>query len=189
MATELKKVLPDAVFVLGGSDAHKELRDINPTFNYIVRGEGEGIILNILDNVENNNELNEFEEDWVKNNCACPVVEETNTSDIYPVDQNVVSKEIPGYFYYDGTSPAQLLIPTPDPVLGLNQKIDWVDHSSNGNVLYNPNTNKVSYDNKSYYNYKNTTDPTIGLKKQLNNFNSSAKDKSLVGDKTYSTNF
>ena len=52
MATELKKVLPDAVFVLGGSDAHKELRDINPAFNYIVRGEGEGIILNILDNVE-----------------------------------------------------------------------------------------------------------------------------------------
>ena len=52
MATELKKVLPNAVFVLGGSDAHKELRNINPTFNYIVRGEGEGIILNILDNVE-----------------------------------------------------------------------------------------------------------------------------------------
>jgi hypothetical protein len=52
MASQLKKVLPDAVFVLGGSDAHKELRDINPAFNYIVRGEGEGIILNILDNVE-----------------------------------------------------------------------------------------------------------------------------------------
>ena len=52
MASALKKVLPNAVFVLGGSDAHKELRDINPTFNYIVRGEGEGIILNILDNVE-----------------------------------------------------------------------------------------------------------------------------------------
>ncbi len=52
MASELKKVLPDAVFVLGGSDAHKELRDINPAFDYIVRGEGEGIILNILDNVE-----------------------------------------------------------------------------------------------------------------------------------------
>lgn len=52
MASELKKVLPNSVFVLGGSDAHKELRDINPAFDYIVRGEGEGIILNILDNVE-----------------------------------------------------------------------------------------------------------------------------------------
>ena len=52
MAGELKKVLPNSVFVLGGSDAHKELRDINPAFDYIVRGEGEGIILNILDNVE-----------------------------------------------------------------------------------------------------------------------------------------
>jgi anaerobic magnesium-protoporphyrin IX monomethyl ester cyclase len=52
MASALKKVLPNAVFVLGGSDAHKELRDINPAFNYIVRGEGEGIILDILDNVE-----------------------------------------------------------------------------------------------------------------------------------------
>jgi len=134
-----------------------------------------------------NNELNEVEDNWVKNNCACPVSEEEDKNK--PVDQNVVSKEIPGYFYYDGTAPAQLLIPTPDPVLGLNQKIDWVDYSSNGNILYNPNTNKVSYDNKSYYNYKNTTDPTIALKKQLSSFNENAKDKSLVDNKTYSTNF
>ena len=138
-----------------------------------------------------NNELDELEDNWVKNNCACPVVvdEERDAPDIYPVDQNVISKEIPGYFYYDGTAPAQLLIPTPDPVLGLNQKIDWVDYSSNGNMIYNPNINKVSYDNKSYYNYKNTTDPTIALRKQLNNFNSNAKGKSLVDSETYSTNF
>jgi|688.fasta_scaffold07487_15 hypothetical protein len=52
MATELKKVLPNSVFVLGGSDAHKELRNINPAFDYIVRGEGEAILLEILDEVE-----------------------------------------------------------------------------------------------------------------------------------------
>ena len=61
MATELKKVLPDAVFVLGGSDAHKQERGINPAFNYIVRGEGEDIILNILDNVENNIRFDELQ--------------------------------------------------------------------------------------------------------------------------------
>ena len=136
------------------------------------------------------NELDEMEETWKKNHCLCPVVEEEiNKPDIYAVDQNVFSKEIPGYFYYDGTAPAQLLIPTPDPKLGLNQKIDWVDYSSNGNMLYNPNTDKISYDNKSYYNYKNNTDPTIALRKQLNNFNAHAKGKSLVDSETYSTNF
>lgn len=52
MASELKKRLPNAKFVLGGSDAHKELRGINPAFDYIVRGEGEAILLEILDEVE-----------------------------------------------------------------------------------------------------------------------------------------
>ena len=134
--------------------------------------------------------LDEREETWMKNNCACPVVEEETVQvDIYAIDQNVTSKEIPGYFYHDGTAPAQLLVPTPDPALGLNQKIDWVDYSSNGNMLYNPNTNQTSYDNKSYYNYKNTTDPTIALQKQLNDFNENAKGTSLVDSETYSTNF
>ena len=52
MASRLKEVLPDAIFLLGGSDAHKELRGINPVFNYIVRGEGEKILLDILNEVE-----------------------------------------------------------------------------------------------------------------------------------------
>jgi hypothetical protein len=141
------------------------------------------------------NEINETKQAWIKNHCSCPITEEeTNeeeeeVTDIYAIDQNVVSKEIPGYFYYDGTAPAQLLVPTPDPILGLNEKIDWVDYSSNGNTLYNPNTDKVSYDNKFFYNYKNTTDPIIALKKRINNFNDTAESKSLVNNKTYSTNF
>ena len=136
------------------------------------------------------NKLDEMENTWVQNHCTCPVEEETTTTpNIYATDQNVISKEIPGYFYHDGTAPAQLLVPTPDPALGLNQKIDWVDYSSNGNMLYNPNTDQVTYDNKYYYNYKNNTDPTIALKKQLNNFNATAKGTSLVDSETYSTNF
>lgn len=135
--------------------------------------------------------INDLEEKWIKNNCSCSgvVEEEPDTSNIYAIDANVISKEIPGYFYYDGTAPPQLLVPTPDPALGLNEKIDWVDYSSNGNVLYNPSINELSYDNKSYYNYKNTTDPTIALRKQLNEFNENGKDTSLVDNKTYSANF
>ena len=54
MASELHKRLPNAKYVLGGSDAHKELRGLNPVFNYLVRGEGEAILLEILDEVERN---------------------------------------------------------------------------------------------------------------------------------------
>ena len=52
MATTLHERLPNAKFVLGGSDAHKELRGLNPVFDYVVRGEGEAILLEILDEVE-----------------------------------------------------------------------------------------------------------------------------------------
>jgi hypothetical protein len=136
------------------------------------------------------NEFIEMEQSWIENHCLCPVVEEEKVKpDVYPIDQNVFSRETPGYFYYDGTAPAQLLVPTPDPAQGLSEKIDWVDYSSNGNILYNPNTNQVSHDNKSYYNYKNTTDPIIALQKNLNNFNETAKGTSLVDSETYSTNF
>jgi hypothetical protein len=136
---------------------------------------------------------NNIQQNWINNNCSCPaptVEENAEEISIYATDPNVSTKEIPGYFYYDGTAPAQLLVPTPDPVkLNLNETIDWVDYSSNGNVLYNPNTNKINYDNTYYYNYKNTNDPVLALQKQINEFNSNSNGISLVDSETYSTNF
>ena len=125
---------------------------------------------------------------WINNNCECPVSEEEDSGNnpVYPLFSNegVTSTEIPGYFYYDGTAPPQLLVPTPDPKsINLDDKIDWVDYSSNGNFTYD-NVNKVmSYNNNNFYNYKNQTDPSIILNKEING------SQTLVGDTTYSTNF
>jgi hypothetical protein len=139
------------------------------------------------------NKIDELEQKWIDNHCKCPPPAPPAPPDV-PVSplnvENVGSKEIPGHFYYDGTAPAQLLVPTPNPKkIGLDQKIDWVDYSSNGNILYNPQTNNLDYDNKQYYNYKNTTDPTIALQKGLNNLNLNGNNASLVDSETYSTNF
>jgi membrane-associated HD superfamily phosphohydrolase len=129
----------------------------------------------------NGNELNEIKQSWIQTHCDCPIEEEQNNSDIYSNVQNVSTKEIPGYFYYDGTAPAQLLVPTPDPKIGLNEKIDWVDYSSNGSMKYNPTTNKVSNDNKNYYNYKQNN-PEMNFKKLLD------KSDKLVNRNTYTSN-
>ena len=136
------------------------------------------------------NELKESEKEWENNNCTCPPSQEEDDRFAYPIVNNTIVNEIPGHFYNDGSAPPQLLIPTPNPAsLGLNQSIDWVDYSSNGNVSYNPNTNKVGYDNKNYYNYKNLKDPMISLKKEINNFNTTSNGTSLVDNRTNSTNF
>lgn len=51
-ATELKKRLPNTLFMMGGSDAHKQLQSYDPVWDYIVRGEGEQIYLEILEEIE-----------------------------------------------------------------------------------------------------------------------------------------
>lgn len=51
-ANELKKRLPDSIFLMGGPDAHKDIREYDPVWNYVVRGEGEIIFLDILDEIE-----------------------------------------------------------------------------------------------------------------------------------------
>jgi hypothetical protein len=117
--------------------------------------------------------INKKQEKWIDDNCNCDPSEEEEfeeeNTDIYPTDPNIIQKEIPGYFYNDGTAPQQLLIPTPNPKkIKLKQSIDWVDYSQNGY--------------QTFYNNNNTTDPNIALKKILN------KPNDLVGNQTRTAN-
>ena len=107
--------------------------------------------------------------DWVDNHCACPPTTDDNIEkDSYARDQNITETPIPGQFYYDGSSPQQLLVPTPTSPT-LTKSIDWVDYSQDGQVKYNRDSNKVSYDNKNYYNYSvDSKDPANILLKELN---------------------
>jgi hypothetical protein len=132
------------------------------------------------------------ESEWISNNCACPanygVSEE---EDIYASDPNVGVAEIPGYMYYDGTAPQQILVPSPDTITTQTSEdgvirdanINWVDYSPNGNNFYDPLNNKTTNDNNSFYNYKSTSDPTVLLLKELNESNT------LVNNITKSANF
>lgn len=102
------------------------------------------------------------QQNWVNNNCNCPVQEaedEEGNQNGYPkIDDgsNTVFAETPGYYYYDGSTPQQLLIPTP-PIPGqINENINWVDYSQNSST--------------NYYNYNpNTKDPNMKLRDALNN--------------------
>lgn len=51
-ANKLKKRLPNTLFMMGGSDTHKQLQEYDPVWNYIVRGEGELIFLELLEEIE-----------------------------------------------------------------------------------------------------------------------------------------
>ena len=87
--------------------------------------------------------------DWDEKNCEC---EEMPA--IYPTETNVSVKNIPGYYYYDGNAPKQLIVGnnggetlfggkdmsiesnTPvnvssNPNTIINNKIDWVDFDKN----------------------------------------------------------
>jgi len=141
--------------------------------------------------------LDDLEQSWIENNCVCPNPSDGDdggqndgSSDSYISIENKIIPEHAGYFYYDQSAPPQLIVPEPVPTIDKN-KIDWVDYSSNGNVLYNLNSNKISYDNTHYYQYKNTEDPAIKLKKNINDFNLNEVNakKSFVNNTTYSTNF
>ena len=93
----------------------------------------------------------------------------------------------PGYFYYDGSSPQQLLSPNPEIYDKNNstklQGIDWLDYSGNGNIEFNPNFDKknydISYTNTNLYN-KETTDLSILQKNTLNSVKSYLMDNKTV---------
>ncbi len=113
------------------------------------------------------NQLYGSETDWVKGNCNCPP--DAKKDDTTPVfDTITVPQEKKRTFYYDGTAPAQQMLPTPDPKT-LTEKIDWVDFSKSGNFTYDKSNNTINYDTNTFYNNENTTDPQILQKKALNN--------------------
>ena len=117
---------------------------------------------------------------WTNKNCKCPAkTYEEGDPWITNMNDNVTR----GYFYHDGTAPQQLLIPSPDNK-NYTDKIEWLDYSPNGNSYLKTTNNKsvIETDNNQYYNYKNTTDPSILLLKKLND------SHTLVNDTTYTAN-
>ena len=152
-------------------------------------------IQRISDSIQDwsNKKYNELEEEiygnkdtWVDNNCSCPATskvadEEGDGSQYYA---NTGANQTPGHFYYDGTAPPQLLVPSPthDNSGTLKQTIDWVDYSNNGTVVYNKNKNEVYSTNNEYYNYKNKNDPRNVLQHKLD------KSRMLVNNTTYTKN-
>jgi len=105
------------------------------------------------------------EDEWIDENCDCPFEEDT-----YAYYYNGQEAEKHGYFYYDGSSPQQLIVDLPtknDVYSEYDEKIYWVDYSQDGKPMYNPKTKKMSYDNKQYYNYNKEHDPSILLSKVL----------------------
>jgi len=130
------------------------------------------------------NEIDSLKQNWIDQNCLCPAStsEDASDSEIDGIGNNVNEEQVVGYYYYDSSSPAQLLIPQPTPRMGLNQKIDWVDYSPDGNSKYNPRLNKTINVNNNYYNYNSPNDPVnIQLKKlEASNL--------LVNEQTYTGN-
>lgn len=140
----------------------------------------------VVDNVKHevDYEKERLKKLWIKNNCECtpeeeqpiiPVIYEETHVDA--IGGNLSEKERPGHFYYDGSAPQQLLVPTPDPK-ELDEKIDWVDYSPNGRMRYNERLNKNEYINNNYYNYNSDH-------KLLNEIHNS---NPLVNNQTYSAN-
>lgn len=130
------------------------------------------------------NNIYKDEQEWIKNNCGCPVEEELEEeTGPYYGGLNIIQPRTPGYFYYDGTAPQQLLVPTPSPKLNLSDKIDWVDYSPDGQTYYDSKLNKNINVNNKYYNYKDKRDPRNILTDALD------KSKVFVDDETRSTNF
>ena len=121
--------------------------------------------------------INEIEEDiygnkdqWVKLNCECPSNSQHEET-LYTNDSDMQFEENAGYFYYDASSPPQLLLSNPQapsylpmsqtPNSSTLENINWVDYDSAKN---NYSTN--------YYNYNNNyTDPSNVLNNELNSAN------------------
>lgn len=53
MCQELKRRMPNVKIAVGGSNVQKSWFTIHPYYNYVVNGEGEQVLLNILEEVEN----------------------------------------------------------------------------------------------------------------------------------------
>ena len=158
---------------------------LKTAFNFAEFNKKQKIIDKLHDWSDNINEVaSEFlygnETDWTNKNCKCPA-KTYEESEPWITNTNDSLKR--GYFYYDGTAPQQLLIPSPNSKIETN-KIDWPDYSPNGNSTLKTVNNKsfIETDNSQYYNYKNTTDPSILLLKKLNDSNT------LVNNTTYTAN-
>ncbi len=131
---------------------------------------------------EKNKFSDDKESDWIAENCNCPIDNTGGEDAIYPTDQNTTQKEHPGYFYYDGTAPQQIIVDLPVAEDKYDQHINWVDYSQGGKAMYNPKNNKTTYNNKQYYNYNETNDPSIMLSHVLE------ETRVLVNDKTKTAN-
>lgn len=127
-----------------------------------------------------NNEINEGKQNWIDQNCACPPKAEEISIPVYQESENEYEEQSSGYFYYDGTAPPQLLVPTPNKKL--NENIEWVDYSHDGSSKYDSNLNKVFYNNNNFYNYHGDRDPEIIKMKELD------KSHLYVDDKTKTKN-
>lgn len=146
---------------------------------------------NVNNAIESNREA--VKNQWIANNCSCPPEEEAEEEEAVATEEEEeyssgggtkFEKEIPGYFYKDQSSPQQLIVPSPDPVkLKLNENINWVDYSPNGDVLYDSNRNKNLYVNTKYYNFKPINTNEQKLINIVNN-----KPDALTGSTTFTAN-
>lgn len=161
---------------------------LKSSINSLLNGDIEKRLSNSLNNWANTevnnleNDLYGIKQNWINNNCSCPLQEneEENNNNIYPTDENIEVPQVNGYYYYDGSTPKQLLIPTPS-VRNLNQNIEWVDYSQNSSQnRYNISHNQESllYDVINNLGSVIPNSPTFNLKNPTN-YNSI----------TYSANF
>jgi len=72
---------------------------------------------------------------WIENNCSCPPPGEEQYAKDTNSSETIVSDK-PGYYYYDGNAPKQLLVPTPTES-NSNPTISWPDYSASGSNYYN----------------------------------------------------
>jgi len=105
---------------------------------------------------------------WIENNCVCPPPAEEE----YAQDKNsgeTIVQPKSGYYYYDGTAPQQLLVPTPNINNSTNfkEQIIWPDYSASGQ--------------KNYYNAINPNNIENIIRKDLNE----KKYSALVGNRTF----
>ena len=111
-------------------------------------------------------------QNWIEKNCACPASENEEETPLLPYSSGDGNGPQPGYFYYDGSAPPELITPnlpgpiSPTPIPGvMNENIQWVDYSQNGQVVLN-NSSYSFPNNKNYYNY-NSNNPENRLQKEI----------------------
>jgi hypothetical protein len=118
------------------------------------------------------------EQNWIKENCDCPASENEEETPFLPYSPGKGNGPQPGYFYYDGSAPPELITPnnpspiSPTPVPGvLNENIQWVDYSQNGQVVISNNGPTYNeFSDTNYYNY-NGNSPENKLQNAVNNSN------------------